>query len=646
MSSKSGSPAKSGNKPKRTKYDSRRVIKKIQKWKSASNIGEQPSTLASKLWKKVDKRDPEAVRRVLELHADGKGGDKDCIYFSSSRFWHTYKILKNEFLSYFYLSLWSVRLEAAHLSGNSILVGDDNCSIINVRENSFRPSLSYTLSHLDTVTLVGWYEKYYLLNFGKISLKDSTEDNRNSYLTNDSLDAEPFSYSGGFANELGSVEVQPPNDSDRSLEHSFNELGYRPNRDRPRFLYAEKSVIEYLPIGDRVIILLNVLSDAEYEPPLGWAFEPFTHTTAICIPLTLFEGLGVYEQVSLAQHMLTFEGDIIPRTADQSTETTPPIQQHDACVQTDAFLNYLRVKQELKYLEPPPINFDDNFNQIDNCKREHICDCLKCNIFLFEFLYEWELNTRTLYNVNEFNNFDDSGGYFSGGGNCNQYCPLTHCYFDTESRVAGRSVDMDRLSKSSPEISSDTTSSSSSSEGEGIIQMGGKYKTKKEKSPVIIITDEDYPTVVTHDAPTEPASPSVIIYDDEGIHPIVNLASSPIFAKTGRAARGEQKTMMKKDSSSYFTPPQATQNIADPDEFIKQIYFENVGVGLERINLDLILSRTTWGGAHDVLEAARVGQYHRIPTAQAAAAILRIMPIIATRASGGGSGCRKCYWTH
>ena len=353
MSSKSGSPAKSGNKPKRTKYDSRKVIKKIQKWKSASNISSQPSTLASKLWKKVDKKDPEAVKRVLELHADGKGGDKDCIYFSSSRFWHTYKILKNEFLSYFYLSLWSVRLEAVHLSGNSILVGDDNCSIINVRENSFRPSLNCTLSHLDTVSLVGWYEKYYLLNFGKISFKDSTEDNRNSYLTNDSLDAEPFSYSGGFVNELGSVEVQPPNDSDQSLEHSFNELGNRLNRDRPRFLYAEKSVIEYLPIGDRVIILLNVLSDTEYEPPLGWAFEPFTHTTAICIPLTLFEGLGVYEQVSLAQHMLTFEGDIIPRTADQSTETTPLSQKHDACVQTDAFLNYLRVKQELKHLEPP-----------------------------------------------------------------------------------------------------------------------------------------------------------------------------------------------------------------------------------------------------------------------------------------------------
>ena len=353
ISSKSGSPAKSGNKPKRTKYDSHKILKKIQKWKSASNISTQPTTIASKLWKKVDKKDPEAVRRVLELHADGKGGDKNCIYFSSSRFWHTYKILKNEFLTYFYLSLWSVRLEAVHLSGNSILVGDDDCSIINIRENNIYPSLNYTLECLDTVSLVGWYEKYYLLSFGEISLKDNTEDNRDSYLINNSFDGEPLSFSGGLINDLGSVEVQPPGDSDQSFEQSFTELGVHLDRDRPRFLYAEKNVIEYSPIGDRVIILLNVMSDAEYVPPLGWAFEPFTHTTAICIPLALFEGLGVYEQVSLAQHMLTFEGDIAPRTVDQSTETTPLGQRHDACVQTDAFLNYLHVKQEMKHLEPP-----------------------------------------------------------------------------------------------------------------------------------------------------------------------------------------------------------------------------------------------------------------------------------------------------
>ena len=60
-----------------------------------------------------------------------------------------------------------------------------------------------------------------------------------------------------------------------------------------------------------------------------------------------------------------------------------------------------------------------------------------------------------------------------------------------------------------------------------------------------------------------------------------------------------------------------------------------MGVGLERINMDLILQRTTWGGAHDVLEAARVGQHHRIPTAQATALMLRILPIIGTRARGG-----------
>ena len=355
ISSKSGSPAKSGNKPKRVKYDSDKISKKIQKWKSATNISLQPSTLASKLWKKVDKSDPEAVKRVLELHADGKEGDKDCIYFSSSRFWHTYKILKNEFLSYFYLSLWSVRLEAVHLSGNSVLIGNDDCSIINIKkEKSLLPTLNNVLNSLNTIALVDWYEEYYNLVFGKISLKDCTEDNRNSFLPNNSLEGELLSFSGGTINDMGSIEVQPPDDSDQSFDQSFNELGTHLNRDRPRFLYAEKSVIEYSPIGDRIIILLNVLSDAEYEPPMGWAFEPFTHTTAICIPLALYEGLGVYEQVSLAQHMLTFEGDILPRTTDQATDTSALNQQFDACVQTDQFLNYLQIKQELKHLESPP----------------------------------------------------------------------------------------------------------------------------------------------------------------------------------------------------------------------------------------------------------------------------------------------------
>ena len=51
--------------------------------------------------------------------------------------------------------------------------------------------------------------------------------------------------------------------------------------------------------------------------------------------------------------------------------------------------------------------------------------------------------------------------------------------------------------------------------------------------------------------------------------------------------------------------------------------------------MELILERTTWGGAHDVLEAARLGQHHKIPTAQAAAAILRLIPIIGSRARGG-----------
>ena len=276
------------------------------------------------------------------------------------------------------------------------------------------------------------------------------------------------------------------------------------------------------------------------------------------------------------------------------------------------------------------------------CEKEngHICDCLRCSAFLLEFLSEWGAGTDTPsqnvkqadfvpYKDSDVNNNQYIGGHFEdyfvnfgggndskyfdnnnnqynknyfddfGGGNYNQYCSLLHYDFNAETRLAKRNIDMDRMSKSSPEISSDSSSSSSSSDGAGTSQTGGNYKilksTKKEKSPIIVITDDDVPTVLTHEASTQPASPSIIIYDDEGVEPIVNLQSSPIFAKAGRTRRGEQKTMMKKDSSSYFTPPQVT-NVTDPDDFIKQIYFENVGVGLERINLDLILSRTTWGG--------------------------------------------------
>ena len=147
-----------------------------------------------------------------------------------------------------------------------------------------------------------------------------------------------------------------------------------------------------------------------------------------------------------------------------------------------------------------------------------------------------------------------------------------------------------------------------------------------------MIEDEDVPTIISKVPAGTPQSPRIIILDDEGEQPIINLASSPIIVKQPIPPAKEIKTKMIKDTSSYFTPAQATQSA---DDFIKQIYFDNVGVGLERINLDLILQRTTWGGAHDVLEAARVGQHHRIPTAQATALILRVLPIIGTRARGG-----------
>ena len=347
-SSKSGTPK--GTIPKRTKYDSKRVVEKIQKWRSSSSINVQPSDLATKLWSKIDKSDPEAVKHVLALHADGKGGDKDALYFSSSRFWHLYKILKDELLSYFALSLWSVRLEAAHLSGNSVLVGDDNVSIINFKKFNRNHSISTTLYELDTVGLAHWYEVYYNLTFGKISLSDNTEINRNAYLNDsDSMNAEMLHFDRN-QNETLSIEVQPPDESDLDLEQSIQELYNQLDRTRPRFLYVEKAEFENIPIGDRVVIVLNVMSDVEYALPLGWSYEPFTHTPSFCIPLHFFEDLGVYQQIALAQTFLTFAGDVIPNTADKTTDTNTLIRKQDSTVQTDF---QPQVKLEYQDLESP-----------------------------------------------------------------------------------------------------------------------------------------------------------------------------------------------------------------------------------------------------------------------------------------------------
>ena len=644
--SKSGTPNKSKPKSKRAKYDSEQITEKIQKWRSTTSIPAKKSRphaseFITKLWKNVDKSDPEAVRKVLELHASGKNGHDDAIYFSSSRFWHIYRVLQDEYLSYFLLSLWSVRLEAVCYSGNCTIIGDENCALITCKNKINLPTLSEILRHWDTIGLAQWYETYYNLAFGSITLTDNSEINRNATASfNDTPSSQDLLLLGTYENNDISIEVQLPDESDHNLEQSIQELYGELDRTRPNFLYADKDEIESSYISDRVIVVLNVMSDVNYIPPTGWSFRPFANVPSICIPLTIFENLGVYDQISLAQEFLTFSGDKIIPTSDAFTDTIDLIQCRSQPAQTDP---PLAIDPDLI---SPPLNFDRCFQPLQqHSKQNHICRCMACNAFLYEFIQEWGIDwglipdpnifckihnslsiekirsqsSRTkLGIVEDFNNNNLGGNYIC-------QCSISHTI--AESRVAKRNVDMDRLSQSSPDIES-SSSSSESTQHEGAPEIKIQVPPKvPPQSPIIIIEEGDVPTIVTKKFGPTPGSPHITILDDEGVQPIVNLASSPIVrAQIPR----EIKVTMDKDSSTYFTPPQAQQT----DDFIKQIYFDNLGVDLERINLDLILQRTTWGGAHDVLEAARVGQHHRIPTAQAAAAVLRILPIIGTRAGG------------
>ena len=310
--SKSGTPK---TKSKRMKYNADQVEKKIREWRSTSALAEKKphssSNFVDRLWSKVDKTDPEAVKKVLDLHASGKGGDEDAIYFSSSRFWHIYKLLKDEFLSYFLLSLWSVHLEAACFMGDSVLVGDENCAMINTNITLNHLAISEVLNSWNTPQLVDWYEKYYNLAFGQISLTDSSEITRNVATTfNHSANSEDMPLVDRSYQQV-SIEVQPPDDTDQSLEQTIDNLYNQLDRTRPRFLYAEKDEVENSLISDRIIVVLNVMSDVNYVPPLGWSFQPFTLTPSVCIPLELFEGLGVYEQITLARDFLLFKGDTL-----------------------------------------------------------------------------------------------------------------------------------------------------------------------------------------------------------------------------------------------------------------------------------------------------------------------------------------------
>ena len=339
--SKSGTPIK--NKPKRAKYDAQQVAKKIQKWRSASAVTEtkppiHASNFVDRLWLKVDKSDPEAVRKVLELHAHGKGGDEDAMYFSSSRFWHIYKLLKDERLSYFSLSLWSVRLEAASLAGDSVLTGNENCAIVRINESGNPTNIYRVLENCDTLHFVNWYETYYNLAFGHISLTDNTELNRNATVNfNHSQNSDDALFFDWFNQDI-SIEVQPPDETDQSLEQTVENLRAQLDATRPRFLYAEKDEIEQTNVGDRIIAVLNVLSDVNYVPPLGWSFQPFTYTPSICVPLEIFEGLNVYDQISLAQRFLTFAGDRLVDTQDVKLDTRDLTKLTSTQSQTDPVL--------------------------------------------------------------------------------------------------------------------------------------------------------------------------------------------------------------------------------------------------------------------------------------------------------------------
>ena len=622
--SKSGTPK---TKSKRMKYNADQVAEKIRQWRSASTIAvKKPlahsSNFVDRLWLKVDKNDPEAVKKVLELHASGKGGDEQAIYFSSSRFWHIYKHLQDEFLSYFLLSLWSVHLEAAHLVGDSILVGDEKCAIIQTNKRLNYSIISDALSALNTPQLVNWYETYYNLAFSHISLSDGSEIARNAAPSfNHSANSDDALFFSRYEQEA-SIEVQPPDDTDQSLEQTIDNLYNQLDRVRPRFLYAEKNEIENSSLGDRVIVVLNIMSDIEYVPPQGWSFQPFTLTPSICIPLEIFEGLGVYDQITLAQRFLSFKGDGLIDSEDIATDTKDLWEAVSKSMQTDPAL------WEDSDLRSPPLNFDHNFRPINlgHSAGGHICRCLACNKFLYDFMQEWGAQFELLNQPEQFrfHNYDEvasvpwgdfyhfespkynvehidraghsdcNNNFVIKGGNSIQYCYTSHTITETKARK--RNVDLDRLSQSSPDVESTSTASSISSTSTEEAPIAKKKKISPQQtssdSPVIVIEEDDAPTIVSKVPADVPPGPQVIILDDEGEHPIINLASSPILIKHPFPPAKEIKTKMVKDSSSYFTPPQTSQTT---DDFIKHFYFDNLGLGLERINLDQILQRTTWG---------------------------------------------------
>ena len=125
-----------------------------------------------------------------------------------------------------------------------------------------------------------------------------------------------------------------------------------------------------------------------------------------------------------------------------------------------------------------------------------------------------------------------------------------------------------------------------------------------------------------------PSSPQqdVIILDDTGTIPIVRLTGSPKIAAT--PGKISEEPLGEPPGETFYTPPQQEQHFG-------QISFKQLFVPMERLYLDNLIESTTWEDAHNVFEATRWGKDDIIPTEHVVAAALRILPIVASRASGG-----------
>ena len=651
--SKSASP--SGTKVKRTKLNASQIADKIKKWTKAASTSElgptSASTFSTKLWRMVDKSDPRAVEMVLQQHLHGKDGDSDGLFFSFSRFWHSFKIICDQDLTYFLLSLWSVLLEARYIACETRVVGDDICAALLGGEkinfiDSF-DNVRKVLRATDTVSLALWYEKYFLLRFGVNYLTDNTEMVRNRQSDAEAFGGDLIAPQSPVDTELVidlTQQEQPGSDGDSTdTENNIGELYAQFMRPPPDFLYVEKNVLEQLPPGDRTIVVLNVLSDPDFQLPVGWSFQPPIGDPSVCIPLRTFTGLGVFHQIEQANEMLTFACDYAPEVSEQGTCTDYYDHAYDNSTQTnvmgDQFIDSNPLIQDVitqlitqeirntaensffqhlrQQLQSPELGFDADFNIIRRGGGNHICNCLRCNVFLIDFL-----NAAFDHHYSTVNNmiYEPSVLHYM------------HTDYNTEVRSQRRSVDMDetsKMSKSSPDlISSDSSSSSSTGSdtihlgtiGEGISSKGGENIPAKQ---IVVIPEQGVPINVEQGDNNRVGDAEVVtIYDDDGVTPIVKLAVSP------RRAQEEAQDIPQEQ---FYTPPQPEYD----KQHISQIKFSEIKIPIERAYHDILIDSTTWGDSHDVFEVTRMGRSDIIPTIHVTAAILRVLPIIASRAGWG-----------